>query len=68
MSRLKTGQDVRISGVTVGSVKDIAITGDHVDVTFDVDDRYQLYTSTRAVDPLRGPRRKPVSGDHLRAW
>ena len=33
MSRLKTGQDVRISGVTVGSVKDIAIAGDHVEVT-----------------------------------
>ena len=68
VSRLKTGQDVRISGVTVGSVKDIAIAGDHVDVTFDVNDRYQLYTSTRAVDPLRGPRRQPISGDHLRAW
>ncbi|KMO80027.1 MCE family protein [Mycolicibacterium obuense] len=49
VSRLKTGQDVRISGVTVGSVKDIAIAGDHVNVTFDVNDRYQLYTSTRAV-------------------
>lgn len=48
VSRLKTGQDVRISGVTVGSVKDIAIEGDHVNVAFDVDDRYQLYTSTRA--------------------
>lgn len=49
VSRLKTGQDVRISGIRVGSVKDIAIDGDHVKVTFDVDDRYQLYTSTRAV-------------------
>ena len=49
VSRLKTGQDVRISGVTVGSIKDIAIAGDHVNVTFDVDDRYQLYSSTRAV-------------------
>lgn len=49
VSRLKTGQDVRIAGITVGSVKDIAIAGDHVDVTFDVDDRYQLYRSTRAV-------------------
>lgn len=49
VSRLKTGQDVRISGITVGSIKDIAIAGDHVDVTFDVSGRYQLYTSTRAV-------------------
>ena len=48
VTRLKSGQDVRISGVTVGSVKDIAITDGHVEVTFDVNDRYQLYTSTRA--------------------
>ena len=49
VSRLKSGQDVRISGVPVGSVRDIAITGDHVEVSFDVNKRYQLYTSTRAV-------------------
>ncbi len=49
VSRLKTGQDVRIAGVTVGSVQDITIAGDHVNVTFDVNERYQLYTSTRAV-------------------
>jgi phospholipid/cholesterol/gamma-HCH transport system substrate-binding protein len=48
VSRLKTGQDVRIAGITVGSVKSIAIEGDHVGVSFDVDRRYQLYTSTRA--------------------
>lgn len=49
VSRLKSGQDVRISGVTVGSVKNIRIDGDHVNVTFDVSERYQLYTSTRAL-------------------
>lgn len=49
VSRLKAGQDVRISGVTVGSVKDVAITGSHVEVSFDINKRYQLYTSTRAV-------------------
>ena len=49
-SRLKSGQDVRIAGVPVGSVKGVGLNPDNtVDVTFDVDDRYQLYTSTRAV-------------------
>ena len=49
-SRLKAGQDVRISGVPVGSVKKVKLNPDNsVDVTFDVNDRYQLYTSTRAV-------------------
>ena len=48
-SRLKTGQDVRIAGVPVGSVKKIKLNPDNsVDVAFDVNDRYQLYTSTRA--------------------
>ncbi|HEY5843785.1 MAG TPA: MCE family protein [Mycobacterium sp.] len=48
-SRLKSGQDVRIAGVPVGSVKDVKLAPDNtVDVTFDVNDRYQLYTSTRA--------------------
>ncbi|AHC23668.1 MULTISPECIES: MCE family protein [Mycobacteriaceae] len=48
VSRLKTGQDVRIAGIAVGSVKNIAIEGDHAIVTFTVDKRQQLYTSTRA--------------------
>jgi phospholipid/cholesterol/gamma-HCH transport system substrate-binding protein len=49
-SRLKAGQDVRIAGVPVGSVKGVELNPDNtVDVTFDVSDRYQLYTSTRAV-------------------
>lgn len=49
-SRLKTGQDVRIAGVPVGSVTGIALAPDNtVDVTFDVNKRYQLYTSTRAL-------------------
>ena len=48
-SWLKSGQDVRIAGVPVGSVKDVKLAPDNtVDVTFDVNDRYQLYTSTRA--------------------
>lgn len=49
-SRLKTGQDVRIAGVPVGSVKSVKLAPDNtVDVTFDVNKRYQLYTSTRAL-------------------
>jgi phospholipid/cholesterol/gamma-HCH transport system substrate-binding protein len=49
-SRLKSGQDVRIAGVPVGSVKNVALNPDNtVDVEFDVDNRYQLYTSTKAV-------------------
>ena len=49
-SRLKTGQDVRIAGVPVGKVESIKLAPDNtVDVAFDVGERYQLYTSTRAV-------------------
>lgn len=49
-SRLKAGQDVRISGVPVGTVKSVSLEPDNsVDVEFDVNDKYQLYTSTRAV-------------------
>ncbi|MET0700428.1 MAG: MCE family protein [Mycobacterium sp.] len=49
-SRLKTGQDVRIAGVPVGSVTEMKLAPDNtVDVTFDVNKRYQLYTSTRAM-------------------
>jgi phospholipid/cholesterol/gamma-HCH transport system substrate-binding protein len=49
-SRLKAGQDVRIAGVPVGKVGTVKLNPDNtVDVAFDVDKRYQLYTSTRAV-------------------
>ncbi|MBI5336656.1 phospholipid/cholesterol/gamma-HCH transport system substrate-binding protein [Mycobacterium sp. BK558] len=49
-SRLKAGQDVRIAGVPVGSVKGVTLNPDNtVDVAFNLSQRYQLYTSTRAV-------------------
>lgn len=49
-SRLRAGQDVRIAGVPVGTVKALSLQPDNtVDVEFDVNGRYQLYTSTRAV-------------------
>ena len=65
-SRLKAGQDVRIAGVPVGSVKDVKLNPDNtVDVAFDVNDRYQLYTSTQGGGPLREPGRRPLPRDHL---
>lgn len=49
-SRLETGDDVRIAGVPVGTVKSVKLNEDNtVDVSFDVNKRYQLYTSTRAL-------------------
>ncbi|MGP4055039.1 MCE family protein [Mycobacterium sp. 4D054] len=49
-SRLTAGQDVRIAGVPVGTVEDVTLNPDNtVDVAFSVNDRYQLYTSTKAV-------------------
>ncbi len=49
-SRLKAGQDVRIAGVPVGKVGTVKLNPDNtVDVAFNVNKRYQLYTSTRAV-------------------
>jgi phospholipid/cholesterol/gamma-HCH transport system substrate-binding protein len=49
-SRLKAGQDVRIAGVPVGSVDSLKLNPDNtVDVAFQVNERYQLYTSTKAI-------------------
>ncbi|GAC1404998.1 MAG: MCE family protein [Mycobacterium sp.] len=48
-ARLKGGNDVRIAGVPVGSVKDVKLNPDDtVDVAFTVNKKYQMYTSTRA--------------------
>jgi phospholipid/cholesterol/gamma-HCH transport system substrate-binding protein len=49
-ARLKSGNDVRVAGVPVGSVTDVKLNPDNtVDVAFNVDKRYQLYNSTRAM-------------------
>src|SRR6201999_2558065 len=49
-SRLKSGQKVRIAGVPVGAVEGMKLNTDNtIDVTFGVDQRYTLYSSTRAV-------------------
>jgi phospholipid/cholesterol/gamma-HCH transport system substrate-binding protein len=48
-SRIKSGQKVRISGVPVGAVSGVKLNPDNtIDVEFGVDQRYTLYTSTRA--------------------
>jgi phospholipid/cholesterol/gamma-HCH transport system substrate-binding protein len=50
VSRLKSGQKVRIAGVPVGAVSGIKLNPDNsIDVAFGVDKRYTLYSSTRAV-------------------
>ncbi len=49
-SRLKAGQKVRIAGVPVGAVSGLKLNRDNtVDVEFEIDKHYTLYTSTRAV-------------------
>lgn len=49
-SRLKAGEDVRIAGVQVGSIKSVKLKNDNtVDVKFTLNERYQLYSSSRAV-------------------
>jgi phospholipid/cholesterol/gamma-HCH transport system substrate-binding protein len=49
-ARLESGNDVRIAGVPVGSVKDLKLNPDNtVDVSFTVNKKYQMYTSSRAL-------------------
>jgi phospholipid/cholesterol/gamma-HCH transport system substrate-binding protein len=49
-SRLKAGQKVRIAGVPVGAVSGVKLNSDNtIDVAFGVDQRYTLYSSTRAL-------------------
>jgi len=45
---LKAGDEVRIAGVGVGKVKKVELKGDHVEVTFTVDDDVHLGADTRA--------------------
>src|SRR6201993_3966325 len=50
VSRLKSGQKVRIAGVPVGSVTGLKLNRNNtIDVKFGVDQRYTMYSSTRAV-------------------
>jgi phospholipid/cholesterol/gamma-HCH transport system substrate-binding protein len=49
-SRLKGGEKVRIAGVNVGTVEGVTLNPDNsVDVSFNVDKKYRMYTSTRAL-------------------
>lgn len=45
---LKSGDEVRISGVGVGKVKKVELKGDHVEVGFTLDDDVHLGADTRA--------------------
>jgi len=48
-SRLESGDTVRVAGVRVGTVENVALTPDHtVLVKFDADDHVKLTTGTRA--------------------
>lgn len=59
LSGLKTGDDVRAAGVSVGQVKDIALQGDRtVLVSFSTGDQVPLSTTTRA-----SVRYKNLTGD-----
>jgi len=50
VTRLKSGQKVRIAGVPVGAVNGLKLNPDNtVDVTFGIDRGYTLYSSTRAL-------------------
>ncbi len=50
VSRLKSGQKVRIAGVPVGAVSGVKLNPDNtIDVAFGLDRRYTVYSSTRAV-------------------
>jgi phospholipid/cholesterol/gamma-HCH transport system substrate-binding protein len=49
-ARLKDGDKVRIAGVNVGSVQGVSLRPDNtVDVKFKLDQKYQVFTSTRAL-------------------
>lgn len=49
-SRLQAGQPVRMAGIEVGSVTGVNLREDNsVDVAFEMNERYRLYTSSRAV-------------------
>jgi phospholipid/cholesterol/gamma-HCH transport system substrate-binding protein len=49
-THLKGGQKVRIAGVNVGTVSGLKLRADNtVDVSFRIDKKYQIYSSTRAL-------------------
>ncbi len=45
---LKSGDEVRIAGVRVGKVEEVALDGDHVRVSFKIDDKAEFGTESRA--------------------
>ncbi|MEV4251779.1 MCE family protein [Spirillospora sp. NPDC049652] len=59
---LKSGEEVRIAGVKVGKVESLALQGDHVKVTFRVNDGVRLGDQTRAEIKI-----KTLLGSHFLA-
>ncbi|MQY06177.1 MCE family protein [Actinomadura macrotermitis] len=57
---LKTGEEVRVAGVKVGKVTGLDLDGDHVKVTFKVNDDVKLGSLTRAEIKI-----KTVLGSHF---
>ncbi|WP_026414289.1 MCE family protein [Actinomadura oligospora] len=59
---LKSGEEVRIAGVKVGKVESLSLQGDHVKVTFRVNDGVRLGDQTRAEIKI-----KTLLGSHFLA-
>jgi phospholipid/cholesterol/gamma-HCH transport system substrate-binding protein len=49
---LNSGSPVRLAGVDVGSVKDVQLSGDQVEVTFQVKNSYRSQITTRSIATL----------------
>ena len=45
---IKSGDDVRIAGITVGSVSSVKVSGDHIDVTFHINKGLHLGAASSA--------------------
>ncbi|GAA1456273.1 MlaD family protein [Williamsia maris] len=46
--QIRSGDEVRVAGIAVGSVQSVEVVGDHVEITFDVDDSVNLRDQTSA--------------------
>ncbi|GGF34405.1 putative Mce family protein [Williamsia phyllosphaerae] len=46
--QIRSGDEVRVAGIPVGSVQSVEVVGDHVEITFDVDDSVNLRDQTSA--------------------
>ncbi len=46
--QIRSGDEVRVAGIPVGSVQSVEVVGDHVEISFDVDDSVNLRDQTSA--------------------